>query len=169
MPSKKNITDLASINQKRDSATAVVFAHYRGMTVNKLNELRDKVRDAGGEVVVTKNTLLKIAFNNESLSKDLNGPTAAIFAYGDEIAPLKVVAEFSTANELPKLTAGFFGSKALNTDEVVKLSKLPSKKELQAKVVGSLSTPLYGIVNVLQGNIRKLVYVLEAVKDTKSH
>ncbi len=169
MPSKKNIVDLTDLQTKRDNSKAVVFAHYHGLKSNQINQLRDKVRDAGGEMVVAKNTLLRIAFGkSDEINSTLTGPTAAIFAYEDEIAPLKVVSEFAKENELPKLTAGFFNNQVINADQVTKLSALPGKKELRGQVVGTLSAPLYGLVNVMQGNLRNLVYALKAIGDKKS-
>jgi large subunit ribosomal protein L10 len=168
VPSNKNIKTLETIKEKQTKSKAAVFIDYRGLGVNKLNELRDKVRDAGGELFVTKNTLLRITYGNDQLSTLLTGPTAAVFAYEDEVAPLKAVAEFSKENELPTFTAGYFEDKVLSPEEIDQLSKLPGKDELRAKVVGSLAAPLSGMVNVLQGNIRKMVYVLDAIRAQKA-
>ncbi|NMC35756.1 50S ribosomal protein L10 [Candidatus Beckwithbacteria bacterium] len=168
MPSQQNVDLLNQIKDKKNQSKATIFAHYRGLGVNQLNELRDKIREVGGELLVTKNTLLRLAYNNKDLDEALQGPTAAVFAYEDEVAPLKVVADFSKDNELPEFTAGYFDDKALTADQVIALSKLPGKQELQAKVVGSLAAPLSGMVNVLQGNIRNLVYVLGAIKNSKN-
>jgi large subunit ribosomal protein L10 len=167
MPSQQNVTLLNEINEKKGKSKTVVFAHYRGLSVNQMTELRRKVKEAGGEMLVTKNTLLRISFDNPTLSEALTGPTAAFFAYEDEISPLKVVADYHKDHELPTFIAGYFGGNTLSADQVVTLSKLPSKLELQAQVVGTLAAPLSGMVNVLQGNIRKLVYALEAIKNKK--
>jgi len=168
MPSQKNITDLADIQSKKDQSRSVIFAHYHGLKANQINDLRDKVRQAGGELVVSKNTLLRIAFGkSDEINSTLAGPTAAIFAYEDEIAPLKAVADFAKENELPKLTAGYFNHQVISADQVNTLSKLPGKQQLQAMVVGTLAAPLHGLLNVMQGNIRGLVYTLKAIGDKK--
>ncbi len=169
MPSQTNINELSKIKEKASKAKSVIFADYKGLTVNDFNKLRNKIRENGGEVLVTKNTLLRLTFQNENLNSSLVGPTVAIFSYEDEIAPLKAVAEFNKEHNLPVLTAGFFDNQALSSDEVVTLSKIPGKKELQAKIVGSLAAPLTGMLNVLQGNTRSLVYVLDAIKNQKSN
>jgi len=169
MPSQKNINNLSEIKDKKSKAKMVFFAHYHGLKNNQINDLRERVRSVGGEMVVAKNTLLRIAFGkSDDTLNTLIGPTATFFSYDDEITTLKVVADFAKDNELPSLTAGYLDNKIINADEVVKLSKLPGKQELQAKLVGSISSPLYGIVNVLQGNIRNLVYVLKAIGDSKT-
>jgi large subunit ribosomal protein L10 len=169
MPSKINISKLEDLNKKKSQSKSVVFAHYQGLNVNQINELRAKVKQAGGELVVSKNTLLRLAFDKCDLNQELTGPTITVFAYEDEIAPLKVVADFSKENKLPTFTAGYFDSKVMAVDEVVKLSKLPGKLELQAKVVSSIAAPLSGIVNVLQGNLRNLVYTLKTIQDQKTN
>jgi len=169
MPSQKNITNLADIQNKKAKSKTVFFAHYHGLKSNQINDLRGKIKQVGGEMVVAKNTLLKIAFGKSiEIDNALNGPTATIFSYEDDISPLKVVADYAKENELPTFTAGYLDNIIINADEVVKLSKLPSKQELKAGVVRSISSPLYGIVNVLQGNIRNLVYTLKAIESKKS-
>lgn len=168
MPSIKNVQQLELLKQKKTEAKSVVFAHYRGLGVNDVSQLRSQIKDAGGEMLVTKNTLLRLAFADKELDKALVGPTAAIFAYEDEIEPLKIVSEFSKKHQLPTLTAGFFDDKVLDLDQVQQLSKLPGKKELQAQLVGTIAAPISGFLNVLQGNTRNLIYALKAVADQKS-
>lgn len=169
MPSQENVDLLQQIHEKKDKSKSVVFTHYRGLTVNDMTQLRAKLREAGGEMLVTKNTLLRIAFGNEALSKDLVGPTAAIFAYDDEISPLKVAADFVKGHDVFQLTAGYLDGRALTADEVKQLAKLPGKQEMRAQLVGTLAAPLSGFVNVLQGNIRGLVYALKAISEKKSN
>ncbi len=168
MPSKKNIAELKVINEKKDRAKSVTFIHYRGLGANQLNDLRNKIRETGGELFITKNTLLKISFSDQKLNNILMGPTAAIFAYEDEIAPLKIVADFEKDNKLPTFTGGYFDGEGMIANDVIQLSKLPSKLELQSKLVGTLAAPMSGFLNVLQGNTRNLVYALKAIVDKKS-
>ena len=101
-----------SIAEKISKSKTVAFADYRGLTVNQISEIRNKVKEAGGEVLVTKNTLMKRALKvNEYPPFDasqLEGPTATIFAYDDEIAPIKSVAESAKVTGLPAFKFGFF-------------------------------------------------------------
>jgi large subunit ribosomal protein L10 len=168
VPSQKNISLLESIKEKMSQSKSVVFADYRGLSVNQFNELRQKIKDQGGEVLVTKNTLLKLAFAKEELNQSLNGPTAVILGYEDEIAPIKVIADFQKDNDLPTFKAGVLEDKVLSQEDLIQLAKLPGKQQLQAILVGTLAAPLSGFVNVLQGNIRKLVYTLNAIKNQKN-
>jgi large subunit ribosomal protein L10 len=168
MPNKKNQAELQTIQEKKDQAKSVIFAHYAGLGVNQMNDLRQKIKDAGGELVVAKNTLLRIAFGDQTLSEALVGPTVTVFSYEDEIAPLKAVAQFEKDNELPTFTAGYMDAKSLSREEVVQLAKLPGKLELQAQLVGTLAAPMSGLLNVFQGNTRNLVYALKAIQEQKA-
>ena len=169
MPSQKNIHQLEELKQKADQAKSIALADYRGLNVGQITKLRSLVKEAGGELLVTKNTLLKLALKNDQLNQTeaLTGPTLVLFANDDEVTPLKAVAEFARENEMPKLKAGFLGKEFLSIDKITYLSKLPSRQELQAKFVSQMAAPLSGLVNLLSGSLRNLVYVLNALKKNK--
>ena len=162
MPSEKNITAVNLLKTKLKESKSIVFADASGLSVNLQRELRQAVKLAGGELIVVKNTLLKLALGVKDL---LPGPTITLLAYGDEIAPIKALAEFAKAHDLPKIKAGFLAKEPLTKEQVVALAQLPTKVELLAKTVWTLKSPISGFVNVLQGNLRKLVYVLKAVSE----
>jgi len=159
------VAKVKELSDKIGKAKTLVFANYHGLTVNQISSLRQKVKEAGGELIVAKNTLLSRALVDSSLathdSSLLNGPTATLFAYEDEIAPIKVVADIAKTLGFPKFKFGFFNRDFLDQQAVEELSRIPTKQTLQAKLVGSLSSPIYGIVSVLQANIRNLVSVLD--------
>ncbi len=167
MPSQKNLQAVEALKTQFAGAKAIFFADYQGLTVSQMGDLRDKIRAVTGEFSVAKNTLLKLALPYD-LKEVLQGPTAILVAKEDEISPLKTVVEFAKDAELPKIKAGIFEDRILTAKEVNDLAKLPSKPELQAKLVAILKGPLYGLANVLSGNTRKLVYVLQAIKEQKS-
>jgi large subunit ribosomal protein L10 len=156
---------IQSLSEKIVRAKTLAFADYRGLTVNQISDLRNKIKEAGGEVIVTKNSLVKRALKaNDFPDYDedkLTGPTAAIFAYEDEVLPAKAIAESTKTLGLPAFKFGFFNKDLLDAAALAKLATIPSKTELQAKVVGALSSPLYGAVSVLSANIRNLVSVLD--------
>ncbi|OIN89330.1 50S ribosomal protein L10 [Candidatus Beckwithbacteria bacterium CG22_combo_CG10-13_8_21_14_all_01_47_9] len=160
MPSKKNVATVNLLKTKLKNAKSLVFADASGLSVNLQRELRQAVKLAGGELIVVKNTLLKLALGVKEI---LPGPTITLLAYGDEIAPIKALAEFAKAHELPKIKAGFLAKEPLAKDQVETLANLPTKIELLTKTIGTLQAPISGFVNVLQGNLRKLVYVLSAI------
>lgn len=168
MPKTKaqKIAKVADLTLKLGKAKSVVFADYQGLTMNQLSDLRNKLRDAGAEFEVTKNTLIKLALptTNYQLPTDLEGPTATLFSYEDEIAPIKILVKAFKDAQKGAVKAGLLDMNVLDAMSVTRLAGLPTKLELRAKIVGSLSSPLYGIVNVLQGNLRGLVCALNQYK-----
>ena len=117
-------------------------------------------------MTVAKNTLVKRALllNNLPDSKlNLAGPTATVFSYDDEIAPIKALAESAKAFGLPKFKFGFFGKNILDAAGLDALAKIPSRETLQGQTVAVLAAPLRGIVNVLNANIRNLAIVLDQI------
>lgn len=149
-----------SLKEKLDKATALVFADYKGLSMKQLSDLRDKLRDQNAEFTITKNSLLKHALPDI----DTEGPTATLFAYDDQITPIKILVKSLKDFAIGKVKFGFLGKEALDEAKIIQLSALPSKDELRAKTVGVLVAPLQGIVSVLQGNLRNLVYVVRELR-----
>ena len=173
MPSKQNITCLSQLTDSLSRSKAMVLADYKGLNVKQLTNLRKTVEASGGELKVNKNTLVKLAFKAGNypladVEADLAGPTATIFSYNDEVSVIKAVADFAKEAGLPKIKSGFLGLEFLSAKRMLQLANLPDKLTLQAQVIGMLNSPLSGLACVLQGNIRKFVYVLEAIKKTKN-
>lgn len=168
MPAQKKIAKVADLTDKLNRAKSVVLTDYRGLTVAQLDDLRKKVETVGAEFEVTKNTLLSRSLGSKEVpAETLEGPTATLFAYADALAPLKALADFIKANSLPVIKVGFLGKDLLTAVQVGELAKLPSREVLLGRLVGSLKGSQYGLVNVLSGNIRKLVYALDAVARSK--
>jgi large subunit ribosomal protein L10 len=163
---------LTDLKEKVGRAKSMVMTDYRGLTMTKLQELRATL-GVSAEFTVAKNTILAKALNEAGVSSvtpdTFAGPTAVLFAYEDEVGPLKVLTKFSGAsNELPRIKGGILDGSILSGDKVKALSKLPSKDQLRGQVVGTLAAPLSGLVSVLNGNIRNLVYALEQVRVQKA-
>lgn len=170
MPTKQKIENVDHLTQQMQEAKAVVFTDYRGLTVAQLDTLRTELSKHDATLEVTKNSLMSIAAkkaDKEVEAEVLQGPTATLFAFGDEVAPLKALADFAKEAELPTVKAGFLGNVALSAAQVSSLASLPSREVLIAKTVGTIKAPLTGLVNVLQGNTRGLVYALAAIRDQK--
>jgi large subunit ribosomal protein L10 len=170
MPNKQNIQAVADLVSKLDQVQAVFIADYAGLTVKEQVELRDKVRAAGGTVTVAKNSLLKIAMTSKgydltSLEKELTGPNLTLLAQNDAVAPLKAMVEFGKANDknLPRVKAGILGKNVLSMEKIMQLATLPSKNELIAKLLGTLSNPARNLVGILVAPMRSLVYALSAI------
>lgn len=168
---KEDIT--AKITDKLSRSKSVAFADYQGLTMSELNALRDQLREVGAELSITKNNLLKIALQNTNSSfishhsSLLQGPVATLFAYEDEITPMKVLVKALKDAQKGKVKGGLMEGEFMDGYQIQKLSQLPSKDELRAKVVGGLGAPLYGLVGVLQANLRNLVYALDQIRVSK--
>ncbi len=167
------------LTDKFGKANSVVFFNYQqagnstsqGMTMNQLSDLRNQLREMGAELTITKNNLVKLALNNSQLTiKDeqlFEGALATLFAFGDEITPIKTLTKAIKEYQVGQVKGGLLNGEYMDQYKVNKLASLPSKQELRAKVVGSLGAPLYGMVGVLQANIRNLVYTLDQIRVSK--
>ncbi|MEM5767098.1 MAG: 50S ribosomal protein L10 [Bacillota bacterium] len=161
---------VAEIREKLEKAKGAVLADYRGLNVADATKLRRALREAGVEFRVLKNTMTRIAAQEagiQGLDSYLEGPTAVAFGFTDLVAPAKVLCQFAKENKNLVIKAGIVEGKVVNGEGVKALADLPPKEVLIAKMLGSMQAPLAGLVNVLQGNIRNLVYTLEAVRKQK--
>ncbi|HOM03156.1 MAG TPA: 50S ribosomal protein L10 [Acetivibrio sp.] len=175
MPSEKILQQKKEVVQQLTenikSAKTIVFADYRGLTVEQDTELRNELRKAGVEYKVVKNTLTKLAAKEnglEELDPFFNGPTSMAYSDKDVVAPAKVLVEYAKKFEKLELKAGVVEGKVCDVKTLEAIAALPSKEELVAKALGGLKSPLAGLVNVLNGNIRGLVIALNAIAEKKA-
>ena len=146
---------------------AMVFVAVEGLKAAELFDLRKRLKEANCLLSVAKKTLLNIAFKEKKMefdAEELKGQLALIFGFKDEIMPAKTVYQFSLGNENLRILGGFFENKFRDAEEIITLAKIPSKEELLAKVVRSISAPIANFVNILQGNIKGLINVLAKAK-----
>lgn len=154
------------VEKLKDSKSAV-FANYFGLKVKDTDELRLKCRKEGLSCTMAKKNLLKIALKDLGIKNpELEGEIMAIFGK-DEISPAKTAHQFAKEHEALKVVAGVLDGRFADAQEIKALSALPSKEELLAKLVGSINSPRSGFVNALAGNLRNLVYVLNAINTNK--
>ncbi|MGA2089873.1 MAG: 50S ribosomal protein L10 [Endomicrobiales bacterium] len=171
MPKPEKEQLVQELTEKMKHNNGVIVTQYQGMTVAELSELRAKLRAHKCEYTVVKNTLGSIALKNaglESFAQFFEGPTAIAIENGDPVAPAKVILDFTKEHAKLKIKAGLMGTKMLSSDDVKALAALPSREVLLSRMLGSLQSPISGFVNVLQGTIRKFVYVLDAVQKSQS-
>ena len=115
---------------------------------------------------VAKKTLINLALKSKKRVdvKAMSGEIAVLFGFEDPIKPLKSFYDFSKSNENLKFVSGIIENNLLSKEEVVAMAQLPSKQELLARLLGGLNSPVSGLVNILQGNIKGLVYILSSIK-----
>lgn len=166
MPSQQNKQQLEMLQEKAKTAKSIAIVDYSGTTVNDQVKLRQEIRQAGGEFLVAKNTIINIALGKKAeLKESLEGMNALVLSIADEVAALKPLFKFHKDNEKLNIKQGLLEDKVLSAAEVERLSDLPGKNELIATLISRLQGPAYGMVNVLKAGQRDLVYVLKAIAE----
>jgi large subunit ribosomal protein L10 len=163
--------NVEEIKEKIGKAQSVVLVDYRGLNVEQLTELRSQYRKAGVDYKVYKNTMMRLAFKDlglEDFNEFLKGPSAVAFGYDDPVEAAKITAEFAKTNTKLEIKAGIVDGKVIDVDGVNSLASLPSREVLVAQVLGGLNAPIQGFANVLQGTIRSLAIVLNAIAEEKA-
>jgi large subunit ribosomal protein L10 len=168
---EKKAKIVEDIRARVNKAQIGILADFTGLKVESMTQLRRQVKDAGGELTVTKNTLLKRAAGDgnliEPISKDLSGPNALVLGYEDPVALARLLVKFAQEKPLLKIKGGVMGGQPLTAQEVDSLSKLPAREVLLAQILGVLQATPQGLVTVLSGVIRNFLNVLVALRDQK--
>lgn len=147
---------------------AVFLTEYTGLTMPAFDDLRKRVREAGGEYHVMKNTLGKLAFKSVGLdlpAEYLLGSTALGVAYSDAPGVAKAIADFAKDKQAVKIKGGFLGTKRLTSQEVVRLATLPPLPVVRAQFLAMLNTPATQLTRLLAEPGRRVAQVLKAFAD----
>lgn len=173
MTRAQKIEEVARISNGLDKAKAAFLVDFKGINVEKMTSLRKSLRPIESEIKVVRNTLARRALKDHPelescLSDHFVGTNAIVFAYGDASASAKQLTEFSQEVEALVIKTGVMGSKSLDKAQIKYLATLPSKGELQAKLLGTLQAPMSKFVRVLNGVPSGLVRLLGAYKDSKA-
>ena len=161
---------VAELKELLTNSKCAILVDFCGLTVAQDTVLRRKMREAGVNYSVVKNTLLRNAAEEagiEGLEPVLEHNTAIAVAPEDPVAVAKTICEFAKENKALKVKIGVLDGKVISAEEIKALAALPPKEVLIAKMLGSMNAPISGFVNVLQGTIRNVVYALEAVRKQK--
>jgi len=166
----EKVAMIAKLKATLDNAKGVVLVDFRGIKVAQDTKLRRKMREAGIEYSVIKNNMTSIAAKEagiEGLDNYLKGPLSMVSSTKDPVAPAKLISEFMKENRIMEIKGGLVEGKVINADAVKALASLPPREVLIARLLGSMQSPITGLVNVLHGNIRNLVCALDAVRQQK--
>ena len=161
---------ISEIQSRIEDSRGVYFFDYRGLTVQKLSQLRTLLRETDAKATVFKNTYIKRALDQlnydypESLLKE---PTVVLTCKDDIVSPAKALVDFVKENQIGIIKGGYLGDKSIDLNEIKRLSMLPTRDELLSKVVGSLNAPISNFVMCLSGVSRNLVCVLSAIQSQK--
>lgn len=172
MLTKKQKHELVKgLTEEIKEAKSAVFVDFKGLKVKDVTALKKELRAADVRYNVVRKTLLDIALEEAGIKADvkgIEGQIAVSLSMGDEVSAAKIISKFAKANDNLKMVGGVLGTQVMSAAEVKALANIPSKEELLGKLVGTLNAPVSGFVNVLAGNIRGLVQVLNAVKEQKA-
>lgn len=165
MPTPQKARTIATLADQLARAQLVIVTDYRGLKVTDLQTLRGNLRPAGAEIHIAKNTLTKIAAGNAGvtgLDPLLEGPSALVFAFTDPVQTAKAVNDFVRSSRILSVKGGVMENRAVSAADVEAIATLPSREELQAKLLGLMVSPLSRTLGVFTGPSRSMVYVLNA-------
>lgn len=159
------------IKAKIEKAQVAVITEYKGLSVEDITKLRREIQKNGGDYMVTKNTLAKIAVKGteyEALAEKLTGPVALAFGFEDPVSPAKAVVKFIKESKKGAIVGAVLEGKLMTEAETRALAELPSKEELYAKMLGSINSPASGIVGSINAVMAQLTRAMAAVRDQKA-
>lgn len=151
-----------------------VMTDYRGLTVREAEELRATLREQGISYRVTKNTLLRLAVKNTKALADIdpsvfNGPMALAMGYEDEIAPARVIFQYSKAHSALEIVGAISSTgDVLSAAQVKALATLPTRQQLLGSLVGTIAAPLTGLAGVMASQVRSIINLLNALEQSKA-
>lgn len=162
---EKMLQNLENLLKK---AKSWVLIDYYGLKVKEINQLRRSLKEMGCKYLVAKKTLLKRVLNKLNLNINIDqiiGGIGLILGLEDEVAPAKLSIQFAREHEKMKIHGGIFDQELINEAQIKELAKLPNKEQLRTRAIWIMKSPLSGLVNVLQGNLRNLIYILLRIKN----
>lgn len=162
---------VATLSERLQGVENMYVTDFTGIAVKPMTELRRKLRGAGSEYVVVKNTLALRALESvkvSGLEDVLEGPTAFVFTGPDPVAAAKILAEFRKEHAVLTIKAGMVEGRKVGPDMVERLAKLPPRDQLMAQLGGALQAPLQGFAGALSSFLYQVVGVLEALRAQRS-
>jgi large subunit ribosomal protein L10 len=166
----EKVAIVSELNDSFSRSKLTVVADYCGLKVSEMQKIRVELREFDSEIRVAKNTLLKRAAaetNSASLSDDFTGTTAVVMSYADPVGPAKVLTKFADDHQKFIIRSAALEGEKIGVDQLVALSKLPSKEILLGQLLSTWTSVPTGLVQVLSGVPRTFVYALQALKDQK--
>ena len=159
------------LKERADRASICLVTDFKGLTVEEMTDLRDRLRKVGVEYSVVKNTLARIAVSestHKGLGDQLKDNNAIAFGYDDPVAAAKALTEYAKDNQKFVLKFASLEGKMLDDKQVKNLSKMPSKPELLSSMLGTMNAVPTNFVSLLANVPRGLLNVLVALKDQKA-
>jgi large subunit ribosomal protein L10 len=166
-PRQEKVAVVDEVRERLGGASAALLTEYRGLDVAALAQLRRNLRDAGGEMKVYKNTLVRFAARDLGLDVQdlLTGPTAIAFVDGDPVNVAKALRDFARTNPALVVKGGLLGDRPLSAAETQALADVEPKEVLLAKLAGAMAAPMQQFAGLLQALPRNFAYGLRALID----
>ena len=171
MAHPEKVAEVQAIAERIAAAQSIVLADYSGLTVEQMTKFRVQCRANNIDCRVVKNRLAKIACDNtdtQFLKDVLTGPTAFVFGPESQIEPAKIVVNFAKENEAMGIKGGMVDGEFLDPSQVMALSRIPSRDELYAKMMGSINSPLTGIAGAMNAVTTGLARTINAVAEEQA-
>jgi large subunit ribosomal protein L10 len=177
MPTERKRTQVSELQEVFSGSSMIIATNYQGINVAQMAQLRRRLREAGIDFMVVKNTLARLAAeeaDRPSIVQIIDGPTAFAIGYGDPVEPARVLAEYVRSTRLPlEIRGAVVDGRVLSSSDVATLPTLPSREVLISQVMAGfqspmvqmvwvLQSPLAGLVNTLNGVLNSLVWALDA-------
>jgi large subunit ribosomal protein L10 len=166
---KQAIVD--QLTQKLRGANAFYLTDFTGLNVKSITDLRRRLRNAGVEYLVVKNSLAERALDGSEfpdIAEFFRGPTALVIGQDDPVAPAKVLADFAKEHDnRPAVKAGIVERRAVTAEQIDALAKLPPKEELLAQLAGALAAPMAQLAYVMQAKLYEMAGLLDALRSSR--
>jgi large subunit ribosomal protein L10 len=162
---EQTVKDLAD---KIKRQKVLIFNDAKNIAVADIQKLKRELKKVEAEYQVAKKTLIGLALKQEKKDLDISdfrGSLAISWGYADPISLIKILTKFAKEKETFKILGGMVENKIVSLEQIKELAKISSRDELSAKLVYLIKSPINGLANVLEGNLRKLLGVLNAISN----
>ena len=166
----KKIQIVEGLNQKLGKSKGLVFTNFEGLKHKQIEDLKKAIKPLQAEFVVAKNSLVLRALNENKIKVEesqFEGPTGTLIIYDDVVGPLKALAKLIKELGIPNVKFGILDDKTFTSEQVLKISTLPTREVLLSQVAMGLKSPIFGLHRALNWNLQKLVMTLNAVAKSK--
>ncbi|MBI4426296.1 MAG: 50S ribosomal protein L10 [Candidatus Kerfeldbacteria bacterium] len=164
--------EVSALTDRLQRMKVTVFATNAGLNVKDMTKLRSLLREHNVDFIVAKKTLLKRALGAADLSNvdvsKIQRSFAAAFGFDDEVTSAKLLAQFAKTHETLTFVGGILNGSFISAEQVKDLAQLPTRDQLRGQLVGTIVGPLSGFINVMVGNLRGLVRVIDAVRTSRA-
>lgn len=168
---ERKVEVVAQYNAWMSKSQAMFLAEYKGLTMKQIDDLRSKVREAGGEFHIVKNTLGKIAFQSAGLTMPagfFEGSTAIGFAFHDAPTMAKMLSEYARTSDAFKLKGGYLDRNPISADQVKSLAELPPINVMRAQLMGTILAPASQLARILAEPARQVAAVFKAYAEREA-